>query len=322
MRVALPALALSACAPVDSAADESEETANQAGDALASDNTYTKTRYPIVLCHGMAGFGSLFGGVMPYFYSIESTLTAGGAEVYITHVPQFSSSEARGEALLAQIEDIVARSGAEKVNLIAHSHGGFDSRYVAAARPDLIASITTVATPHKGAELATFLKNHLKDGSFGEDVFSLFTNSVGTLLGLLSGHTSPQDSVAAIASLSAEGTAEFNAKYPAGVPTEPCGEGAAEENGIRFYSWTGTHPITNLLDVSDLPMKLSSSIYSEPSDGMVGQCSSHFGVVIRDDYEMNHLDEVNQLFGISALNSTSPTTTYRVQANRLKNDGF
>ncbi|RYZ34351.1 MAG: triacylglycerol lipase, partial [Myxococcaceae bacterium] len=120
--------------------------------ARAAD-TYTQTKYPIVLAHGMAGFDSLFG-VLDYFYGIESNLTSGGAKVYITHVPQFNTSEARGEALLAQVQNVLARSGAKKVNLIGHSHGGLDVRYVAAVRPDLVASVTTVGTPHKGADLA------------------------------------------------------------------------------------------------------------------------------------------------------------------------
>lgn len=319
--VLFPVIMLSACAPSDvEAVDDREQTAAVADDDALSADTYTKTKYPIVLAHGMAGFDSLFG-VLDYFYGIESTLKAGGAEVYITHVPQFNSSEARGEALLAQVEDISARTG-KKVNLIGHSHGGFDVRYVAAVRPDLIASVTTVGSPHKGADLATFLRDHVQGGGFTEGVLSLFANSLGMLLGLLSGHTSPQDAIAGLDSLSAAGTATFNAKYPAGLPATACGAGAASQGGIRFYSWTGTHAFTNILDVADLPLKLSSTVYSEANDGLVGKCSAHFGTVIRDDFDMNHLDEVNQTLGITALFSTNPKTVFRTHANRLKNEGL
>lgn len=82
---------------------------------------------------------------------------------------RFASSEQRGEALLAQIEDIVAQTGKGKVHLIGHSHGGLDVRYVAAVRPDLVASVTTVGTPHKGAELADFLRNNIQQGGFRRD---------------------------------------------------------------------------------------------------------------------------------------------------------
>lgn len=45
-------------------------------------------------------------------------------------------------------------------------------------------------------------------------------------------------------------------------------------------------------------------------------------MVIRDDYRMNHLDEVNQVLGLHDIWSTDPVTLYRQQANRLKNYSF
>ncbi|RKH14971.1 triacylglycerol lipase [Corallococcus sp. CA053C] len=284
-------------------------------------DTYTQTKYPIVLAHGMAGFDSLFG-VLDYFYGIESNLKSGGARVYITHVPQFNTSEARGEALLAQVQDVLARTGAAKVNLIGHSHGGLDVRYVAAVRPDLVASVTTVGTPHKGAELADYLRAHISGGSFTESVLGYFASSLGTVLGLLSGHTQPQDAIAALGALTKTGTSAFSAKFPAGLPTTSCGSGAATgTQGQRYYSWSGTDPFTNVLDASDYALKLSSFFYADSNDGLVGRCSSHFGTVLRDNYDMNHLDEVNQVLGITAF-FTDPKSVFRSQANRLKNAGL
>ncbi|HCC66412.1 MAG TPA: alpha/beta hydrolase, partial [Moraxella sp.] len=40
--------------------------------------------------------------------------------------------------------------------------------------------------------------------------------------------------------------------------------------------------------------------------------------VIRDNYKMNHMDSVNQVFGIVSLLDTNPLTVYRNQVNRLK----
>ncbi len=318
--MALVAALGSGCiAATDEAPPAVDESAEK-GEALGTD-LYTETKYPIVLCHGMAGFDSLFG-VMDYFHGIESALKSGGAEVYVTHVPAFASTEARGEALLEQVEEILAISGHDKVNLIGHSHGGLDVRYVAAVRPDMVASVTSVGSPHHGAELADYLRANLSEGGFGEGVVSMFANSLGTLLGLLSGQTSPQDSVAALESLTSAGMDEFNAKYPAGLPSAWCGMGQSKVNGIRYYSWSGTGLVTNVVDTSDYPLGLASLVYEEKNDGLVGQCSSHLGEVIRDDYKMNHLDEVNQLFGLTALFATSPKSAFRSQANRLKNAGL
>ena len=288
--------------------------------ALPAAGDYTKTKNPIVLAHGMAGFDSLFG-VVDYFNGIVYALRSGGAEVYVTQVSAFGSTEARGEQLLAQVEDIVAVTG-RPVNLIGHSHGGLDIRYVASLRPDLAASVTSVGSPHKGAELATMLRNGLNEGGFTEGVLSFFADSLGVLLGLLSGSTNPQDSIAALESLSAQGSAAYNALYPEGLPTSSCGEGPFVVNGVRYYSWSGTRALTNLLDVSDPALGVSSLIYSEDNDGLVGRCSSHLGDVIRDNYRMNHLDEVNQLFGLVYWFESNPKSVFRAHANRLKNAGL
>lgn len=283
--------------------------------------TYTKTKYPIVLAHGMAGFDSLFG-VYEYWYGIPSALRDGGAQVFVTSVSQFNSTEARGEQLLAQVQRIVATTGKGKVHLIGHSHGGLDVRYVAAVRPDLVASVTSVGSPHKGADLADYLRANVQQGSFTEGVLSFFANSLGTVLGLLTGKTNPQDSLAALDSLSSSGMAAFNAKYPQGIPTTACGEGASKVGNVRYYSWSGTGVLTNALDVSDAPLGLTSLFYDQANDGLVDRCSSHLGDVIRDDYFQNHLDEVNQVLGLSSLFESSAPTLFRAHANRLKNLGL
>ena len=282
---------------------------------------YTETRYPIVLAHGMAGFDALFG-VVDYWYGIPSDLASGGARVYVTNVSSFHSSEARGEQLLAQVQRIVAITGTGKVNLIGHSHGGFDVRYVAAVRPDLVASVTTIGSPVKGAELADFLRRNLAPGGFNETVLSFFANSLGTILGLLTGRSNPQDAVAGLESLTAAGAAAFNARYPEGVPSTACGQGASVVNGIRYYSWTGSSVLTNVLDVGDPALGISSLVYSGRNDGLVGACSAHLGWVLRDSYWMNHLDEVNQLLGLVHIFETNPKSVIRAHANRLKNSGL
>jgi triacylglycerol lipase len=293
-----------------------------AADALCLWNcSAARTKYPIVLAHGMAGFDELFG-VFDYWYGIPGDLRERGATVFVAQVSPFNSTEARGEQLLDQVETVVALTGRPRVNLIGHSHGGLDVRYVAAVRPDLVASATSVGSPHKGADLADYLRAHVQGGSFTEDVLAFFANSLGVVLGLLSGSTNPQDAVAALDSLTSAGAAAFNAAYPQGVPASACGEGAAVVNGVRYYSWSGTGVLTNLFDVSDGPLGLTSLFYGEANDGLVGRCSSHLGDVIRDTYFHNHLDEVNQIIGLVSIFESNPVTLFRNHANRLKNLGL
>ncbi|MCP1617579.1 triacylglycerol lipase [Pseudomonas sp. SLBN-26] len=291
------------------------------GESLAATG-YTQTRYPIVLAHGMLGFDSILG--VDYWYGIPSALRRDGASVYVTEVSQLNTSEARGEELLEQVEEIVAISGKPKVNLIGHSHGGPTIRYVAGVRPDLIASATSVGGPHKGSATADFLRQ-IPPGSAGEAVLAGIVNGLGSLINFLSGSrsTQPQNALGSLESLNSQGAARFNAKFPQGIPTTACGEGAYQVNGVRYYSWSGTSPMTNLLDISDgLLAATALTFKGEATDGLVGRCSSHLGRVVRDNYRMNHLDEVNQTFGLVSLFETDPVTVYRQHANRLKNDGL
>ena len=289
---------------------------------LAGSGSYTQTRYPIVLAHGMSGFDALFG-IYDYWYDIPDALDDGGAQVFVTEVPQFNSTEARGEALLAQIEEIVAWTGASRVNLIGHSHGGLDARYVASVAPELIASVTTVGSPHQGAELADFLRQNVREGGFTEGVLEFFANTLGSILALLSGAwDTEQDAIAGLEALTSEGLAEFNERHPQGLPQTVCGEGETPVNGVHYYSWSGTRATTNFLDPSDPLLLLSSLVYSENNDGLVGRCSSRLGRVLRDDYLLNHLDQVNQAFGLVHLFGPSPRSLFRAHANRLKNQGL
>jgi triacylglycerol lipase len=206
-----------------------------------------------------------------------------------------------------------------KVNVIGHSQGGIDARYVAAVRPDLVASVTTVGTPHVGADLADVLGD-LPPSL--QNLLSRLVDAVGALIDVLSAHPSQQDAFAALHTLSSAGSAEFNAKYPAGVPKTTCGAGAAAANGVAFWSWGGTAVSTNVLDISDPLLAITSLAYDDQNNGLVGRCSSHFGTVLKDNYRYNHLDEVNQAFGLTSFFEADPVAVFRTQANRLKNAGL
>ncbi|KYN84117.1 lipase [Vibrio cidicii] len=295
-----------------------------AGTSAASlDQTgYTQTRYPIVLVHGLFGFDKLAG--VDYFYGIPESLTKDGAKVYVAQVSATNSSEVRGEQLLAQVETLLAATGAEKVNLIGHSHGGPTARYVASVRPDLVASVTSIGGVHKGSKVADLVRGHVAEGSVTEALAVKLAEGLSGLIGLLSGDSSlEQDPLASLDALTTQGSLRFNQFYPEGIPSSECGEGdLLAANGVYYYSWTGASTFTNVLDPIDAPMAILGLAFSEPSDGLVSTCSAHLGKVIRDDYKMNHLDEINGLLGIHHLFETDPVTLYRQHANRLKLQGL
>ena len=116
--------------------------------------------YPVVLMHGMSGFGQLEVGPIgiTYFDGVVEDLTKSGESVFVTVVPPCDTSEARAAALATQIDAILVRTGKAKVNLVGHSQGGMDARVITSPQGlgygDRVASVTTVATPHHGSKVA------------------------------------------------------------------------------------------------------------------------------------------------------------------------
>ena len=283
---------------------------------------YTQTRYPIVLVHGLFGFDHI--GPTEYFYGIPGALRKDGASVHVAQVSAANSTEVRGEQLLAQVKQILAVTGASKVNLMGHSHGGPTARYVASVRPDLVASVTSIAGVNKGAPMADAILQVAPPGGLPNTVIAQAVNAFSALISLISGQPYlQQNALAAAQSLSTAGSAKFNQAHPWGVPTSSCGEVAYTARGGTYYSWSGAQPITQWLDPTDIPLGVASLLFAgAKNDGLVGSCSSHLGQVIRDDYNMNHNDPGNQTMGIVSWNETSPVAVFRQHANRLKNAGY
>ena len=79
-------------------------------------------------------------------------------------------------------------------------------------------------------------------------------------------------------------------------------------------------PSTGIVDSHSFMISLLGDF--EKNDGLVSSCSSRLGYVIRDDYRMNHLDEVNQTLGIHPLFETDPIQVFITHAYRLKSLGL
>jgi len=291
------------------------------GGSTSVTSSYAKTKYPILLAHGMAGFSAV--GPLQYWNGITEDLVGNGANVFVAQQASFNSSEVRGEQLLLQAKQVLAITGAEKINLIGHSHGSQSVRYVASLLPNKIASVTAVGGPTKGSDVADVVDSVVKSpvGPVLAPVIAAGVNAFFSLVGIGSGHYYDQDALAGLNSLTTSGSANFNQRFPAGVPTTACGSGTELVNGVRYYSWSGTSPFTNALDPMDYALTATSLLISGENDGLVPRCSSHLGTVIRDNYAFNHLDEVNQILGLVGF-LQNPVTPYRTQANRLKNQGL
>ncbi len=115
-----------------------------------------KTRYPILLVHGFAMKDTFF---MRSFGRIDRILCIQGHHVFTSKIDAVGSVEGNAQQLKEEIERICAETGAEKVNIIAHSKGGLDSKYMIQHldMADRVASLTTLCTPFRGSPIASFI---------------------------------------------------------------------------------------------------------------------------------------------------------------------
>lgn len=127
-------------------------------------DAYKVTKFPIILCHGLLGFSTfnLPNGIqISYFNGVKEALQAQGARVVARSVPPIASIELRANALYKSLKS--PRSEGGTVNLIAHSMGGLDARYMISKllKPGefKVASLTTLSTPHRGTPIADLFKH-------------------------------------------------------------------------------------------------------------------------------------------------------------------
>lgn len=113
-------------------------------------------KYPVLLVHGMCVRDS---EKFSSWGRIPKVLSDMGVQVFYGHQDGLSDIESNARFLSERIDEILSETGAEKINIIAHSKGGLDSRF-AISRLGMykkVASLTTIATPHNGSKTVDLL---------------------------------------------------------------------------------------------------------------------------------------------------------------------
>jgi triacylglycerol lipase len=110
-----------------------------------------KLKYPVLLVHGSALRDRMLG--IHYWGRIPAQMEANGARVYYGGTDAWGSIEDNARILKNNIEKLIAEKGAAKINIIAHSRGGLEARYLISSLGfRAAASLTTIATPHRGVK--------------------------------------------------------------------------------------------------------------------------------------------------------------------------
>ncbi len=120
------------------------------------DQKICATKYPILMVHGVFFRDTKF---FNYWGRIPKELEINGAQIFYGNHPSAASIADSAAELKDRIAEIRTQTGAEKVNIIAHSKGGLDCRYAISKLGigDQVASLTTINTPHRGCLFADYL---------------------------------------------------------------------------------------------------------------------------------------------------------------------
>lgn len=271
-------------------------------------NESCKTIYPIVLIHG-AGFRDLKWPL--YWGRIPDVLTKQGADIFYGLQDGWGSIETNAYAIAKRIDDILAETGAKKVNLIAHSKGGLEARMVASSLGygEKIASITTIATPHHGSKTIDKLLM-MPHGLF--NIAALAVNNWIRILG-----DKKPDFMRVCEDFTTASMVDFNRKNP-DVP------------GVFYQSYVCvmSHPF------SDIMLSTANFVLNKiegPNDGLVSVESASWGEnihILRSDCfrGISHLDATDfrrRAFSSKVKSAVSDICDVYVQiVSELKKRGF
>jgi len=275
------------------------------------------TRYPIVLLHGMGGSDRILN-LIEYYYGVQAALEDEGYDVFVTVVDPINSAYERAEQLVPQLQEIIDQTGARKLNLIGHSQGGLDGRAVIATHGwgDRVASMTTLATPHRGTPLADLGVGAMDATGINLDILEPAMDLYGWLLG----RGWDQDLDAPVHEMTSDYMLNhFNVDNP-------------DDERVAYFSWNGHtcgalerdcirewdgEVVTPFL----IPTyRLLQLLTDDPSDGLVPLSSAQWGTFL-GEIPGDHLDEVGLLFG-SGRRGFNHLVFFSEEGRRLFDAGF
>lgn len=187
-----------------------------------------RTKYPILLVHGVFFRDSKY---LNYWGRVPAELIKNGATIFYGEQQSALAVSDSAAELAARIEQIVRETGCEKVNIIAHSKGGLDSRYAISllGADKYVASLTTINTPHRGCIFAEYLLNNAPE-KLVKTIEATYNKAFSAL-----GDKNP-DFMSAVKNLTNSFCEEFNKNVPdaQGVYYQSIGTKAKSSRSGRF----------------------------------------------------------------------------------------
>jgi triacylglycerol lipase len=271
------------------------------------------TRYPILLMHGFAGTDAYLPQ-MNYFYNVVDHLAAFGFLSWAPAVDAFNSVESRSVQWQAKLDELESFGLARRFNLVAHSQGGLDSRFLIGVLLDpRPVALITLSTPHRGTAVADLLTGVLDPAGFAGSLVDGVFDTLSRYLGFGGTDLSEQ-----LNDLSRTSMSLFNS-YVRDVP------------GVYYASWAGRScgPLDHgcqdawrgeTCEPFLQPTFELLSLEQGPNDGMVAVESAIWGEFM-GEFPGDHFDEVGQ---VADTNNTAwnHLEWYLGEARRLASLGF
>ena len=231
------------------------ETEKKDLNARRHDEQICATKYPVLMVHG---FFFRDSKILNYWGRIPGELEKNGANIFYGEHQSAAPIPESAAEIAERVQDILRKTGAEKVNIIAHSKGGLDCRYAMAelGMAPYVASLTTVNTPHRGCLYADRLLERISSNIQGK--VALAYNSLFRRLG---DHN--PDFLAAARDLTATGCQRFeNMPPPEGVYCQSVGS-------VLERAWRGTFPMNTTY--------WYVRRFDGPNDGLVAESAFAWG---------------------------------------------
>jgi triacylglycerol lipase len=140
---------------------------------------YCASKYPVLLIHGVAFRDQTF--FIKYWGNIPSALKKDGAKVYTGKQQAYGTIKNNALQLKERVDEILKITGSDKINIIAHSRGGLEARYMISmlGMENKVASLTTLATPHRGSTMADYIIKHAADKKLLAVVIDFYAKVIG-----------------------------------------------------------------------------------------------------------------------------------------------
>jgi triacylglycerol lipase len=164
-------------------------------------------KYPVLLIHG-AGFRDKIFGFINYWGRIPKYLEKHGIKIFYGGTDAWGTIEKNAEKLKEKILHIKNEYKIERINIIAHSRGGLEARYLIneLQMGEFVVSLTTISTPHRGARIMNI-------GFFIPTFLYKFAAIFVNIWNKIIGDKNP-DFYTSSLELSEKYCTEFNKKYP------------------------------------------------------------------------------------------------------------